>query len=569
MPAIRAVAYYRKSNDDDGSSIEQQRKWAQELAGGGEVIILREFADQSKRGWKNSERSAYHEMLEYCQEQARLKNPIEAVVCWHTNRFSRADSIETGHYLHLFREAGVTRLLTAQKWIDLCRGEDRLVFGVTQEAGDHKAVLNLAADSLRGRLDVARDEGRRCGGPIPYGYRPEKEEVVGKHGRRYLRTKRLVLGPDREVEIVRWIFEIYATGQYGVRWIAEQLNRRDPPVPSPRGGLWSHNTVSNILRDEAYLGRNVWNQQRRGRFYGVVGLKVSEVKPGPKRRNPRSEWVSRDERHDPIVSPELFERCAAVLALHAKERNPGTGDFPLSGLIRCGHCGSSMTGRNFKKVSRRTGEATLYRRYECTGYMTHGKAKCHFGCIDADRLAAAVMDKLLPRWLDENAGELREEILRQDRKKADAGDRGRADALQAKVDRLEQEILRATNELIETDSPEQIERLRKIVKDKQKAKTAAGEELGTLEGRHALVDPGAEVDAALAMLARLRQAKDSRDRRAQKSVLRESVTKVEVYFNREQRGERTRSTFAQALVDVPPELWAVLSSAVGSISTGS
>jgi hypothetical protein len=28
MPALRAVAYYRKSNDDDGGSVDQQREWA-------------------------------------------------------------------------------------------------------------------------------------------------------------------------------------------------------------------------------------------------------------------------------------------------------------------------------------------------------------------------------------------------------------------------------------------------------------------------------------------------------------------------------------------------------------
>jgi DNA invertase Pin-like site-specific DNA recombinase len=568
MQPIRTIGYYRKSDDDNGASIDQQQGWAQEVATTGELVILREFADQSVAGWDTAKRTAFHKALAYCQEQARLKNPIEAIICWHTNRLSRADSIETNHYLHAFREAGVNRIRTRERWYDLSRKEDRALLNLEQDFTNREYVINLAADSLRGRLRVATVEGRRLGGPIPYAYRAEKEEVVGKHSRRYWRTKRLVLGPDEEVAVVRWIFETYAAGLMGLRQIAEALNLRG--VPAPAGGLWNHQTVRRILRDETYLGRTVWNQQQRGRFYGVVKLKVEPIKPGKKRRTPPEEWVRREGTHDAIIEDVgLFQRCAAMLARHARERNPGTGDFPLSGVLRCGHCGSAMTGRNFPKVSRRTGEKVIYRRYECAGYMTSGKAKCHFGCIDADRLADAVFAKLLPPWMDEYEGDLRAEILRQDRREADAGGRERAGQLRKQIDAVEREIVGHSRELAMTDSQRQMDRLRGLIREAEKRQQAAEEELQTLEGRRALSDPEAEVDAALAMFDRLRSARDGHDRRAQKAVLHEAVTRIEVFFHREQRGRRTHSTFAQALVWVPPDLWAVLSSVVGSISTGS
>jgi hypothetical protein len=563
MPAtIRGAAYYRKSDDDDGNSIGQQKEWAHATAAADNVCLLREFADQSVAGWDTAKRGDFHEMLTYCREQHRLGNPIDAVLCWHTNRFSRSDSLETSSFLHEFRKAGVCRLRTRERWYDLRRKEDRALLALEQDFTNHQYVINLAADSLRGRLKVARDEGRRCGGPIPYAYRAEKEEVTGKHSKKRTRTKRLVLGPDDEVAVVRWVFETYATGEKGLRQIAQELNLRG--VPGPAGGLWNHPSVRNILQDEVYLGWNVWNRQRRGQFFGVVSLQVAEVTPGKKHNTAPGEWVRKKGTHEPIVSEELFQRCAAVLARRSKARNPGKGDFPLSGVTRCGHCGSAMTGRNFKFTRR--GKTNLYRRYECSGYMTSGKAKCHFGCIDADGLANAVMNKLLPPWLDANDEELRAEILRQDRRESGEGDRGRAEALRKKAARLEQEIGRATGELVETDSPKQIERLRGVIREKEKEQQAAEEELRTLEGRRAFADAGAGVDAALAMLGRLRQAREANDLKAQKAVLREAVTKIEVFFDREQRGTRTRSTFAKALVWVPPDLWAVLTSGVESVT---
>lgn len=565
MQPIRAVTYYRKSNEDDGQSIDQQRAWAVEAAEREGIIILREFADQSVAGWNNAKRSDFHNMLAYCQEQHRLGNPVEAIVCWHTNRLSRADSLESARYLHEFRQVGVDRLRTRERWYDLRRKEDRALLNLEQDFTNQQYVVNLAADSLRGRLDIARNEGRWCGGPIPYGYRAEKEEAIGKHSKKYTRTKRLILGPDNEVAVVRWVFEQYATGEKGLRHIAESLNLRGIPTPR-RKSMWSHQAIRNILQEEAYLGRTVWNRERRGRFFGVVGLQVSEVKPGKRQRNAPGEWIRKDGTHEPIISEELFHRCAAILARRGKARNPGKTEFTLTGLVRCGHCGSSMTGRNMK-FSRR-GKMCVYRRYECSGYMTSGKAKCHFGCVDSDRLAQAIIDKLLPPWLEQNVDALRAEILRQDRVETEP-DQAQLEALRKRVEKIEQEIIRATEELVRTDSEKQIDRLRAVIRQKEKEQETAAAELREMEGIKGLQDPEAEVDAALAMLGRLRKAKDEGDLKAQKALLQEMVTKVEVYFNREQRAKRMHSSFAKALIWVPPDIWAVLSTVEASISTGS
>jgi DNA invertase Pin-like site-specific DNA recombinase len=84
MPAIRVAAYYRKSNEDDGRSIDQQRQWAQTACQKEGVELVREFADHAEKGHETATRTEFHDMLRFCQRQARQGEPIDAIVCmWH------------------------------------------------------------------------------------------------------------------------------------------------------------------------------------------------------------------------------------------------------------------------------------------------------------------------------------------------------------------------------------------------------------------------------------------------------------------------------------------------------
>jgi site-specific DNA recombinase len=552
MPeTIRAVAYCRKSNEDDGNSVDQQREWARALAEGEGVVILREFIDQAIAGWDTARRSAFHEALVYCQEQARLKNPVRAILCWNTSRFSRSDSFETGSFLHSFREAGVDRLRTRERWFDFGRKEDRALLNLEQVFTNQQYVINLAADSLRGQLSRA-SQGGRCGGTIPYGYRAEREEVVGKNSRRYFRTKRLILGPDHEVLTVRWIFEQYAAGEKGCRLIAAELNARG--VPSPGGGMWPFTTVRKILADPVYLGRNAYGRRRVGVFFGVVKAQVTPAEKGKRTRfTPSADWVVKDGCHEPIVSEELFNRVARIMGKRTHGKRPGGGDFPLTGIMRCGHCGAAMSGRT-TKARRPNRPVRVYRNYECQGYVISGPARCQYGAVRADALALAVIDKLLPDWLtDANVEKLRAEIRRQD----DAAERAEpegAERLRGRLTQLEKELDRATDELLRTDDEKQILRIRERIRKRGDERDRLEGELRGLEGLRAPRDADAQVDAAMAKLGNLRKARTTGDRAAQRAVLHEAVTKIEVYFERRQAGKRNRSKFAKALVWVAPDL---------------
>jgi DNA invertase Pin-like site-specific DNA recombinase len=308
----RSVAYYRKSDEDDGDSVEQQQQWATSAAPREGVQIVREFIDQAKKGHETASREKFLAMLEFCRQEAKLGRPIKVVTCWKPNRFSRADSQETSWFIWEFRKTGVERMFTAQGWIDFARMEDRMIYGIVQEASNHRYVVDLAQDCTRGKLNGAR-AGRWMGGPVPYAYRGEQEKITKKGRTRWV-TVRLILGPEIEVEVTRRIFLDYANTDIGLRGLAQRLTADG--IPSPRGGAWGTNTIKRILKNPVYLGRLVWARRCEGKFFGVVNAELVPLSgPQKSRANNAASYVyAPSMTHEPLVDLKTFERCQEKLA---------------------------------------------------------------------------------------------------------------------------------------------------------------------------------------------------------------------------------------------------------------
>lgn len=155
---------------------------------------------------------------------------------------------------------------------------------------------------------------------------------------------------EGEAAIVRRIFEEYITGR-SPRDISHDLNREG--VQPPRGRKWNASAINGnlqrgtgILQNELYAGRLVWNKVRMVKDPDT-GRRVS-------RPNPKSEWQSAQVPELAIVSRELFQaaqqRKEARGSTHPTfQRRP---KHILSGLLRCGACGSGMSTNGKDKSGR-------------------------------------------------------------------------------------------------------------------------------------------------------------------------------------------------------------------------
>jgi DNA invertase Pin-like site-specific DNA recombinase len=529
-------------------SIGQQRGWAQPTAQAEGVEIVQEFEDAALSGTEATRRNAFQEMLRFCQDQARQKHPIDALVMWKTDRFSRADSIETAWYVQEFRNAGVERILTSTRWFDFSRREDRVIFGIEQDCTNNQYSADLAQKSVRGRIDNAR-EGRWNGGPTPFGYVIQYEWVQVR-GRRKQRP--LCLAPDPEkADTLRWIFTEYASGRPSLWELAQQLDGRGVAPPG-RSRYWNPTTISVILRNEVYLGDAVWNRRRSGKFFGTLdNLPVARSgRRSGEEKVPARHHVRKPQAHEPLVDRDTWEAAQRQLEQRRKRTARRLArDFRLSGLLICGHCGGRMLAAH-KPLRGRATKGCHERVYICGNYSRHGLRACHRNGIAEGALFGAIAGKLKAELLNPETVERLREIVRKlvDRPATPAVvERERMGRRLAELETL---ISAAARKLIAEDVPAILTACRAEIVRLTEEKEQLEEAIALADRRPARGDdPQAIVDRVEALRIRFDASLARRDPAEARAVLGELVDRVELFFSHAPAGGRgTMCAFAKGLV---------------------
>ena len=210
--------------------------------------------------------------------------------------------------------------------------------------------------SIRVRTAMAaqtRDQGRYLGGRPPYGYQladagPHPNKAHAAWGRRAHR-----LDPDPQTaHVVRWMFAQRLAG-HSVARIARALNEAGVPCPSAadparnphrNAAGWTLGTVTTILQNPRYTGRQVWNRQRTDAELADPG-NVTMGHKSVQRWNLPDGWViSNRPAHPPLVSEADFVAAQDVNAARgpAPQASPVLRQYLLAGLLACGVCGRRM-----------------------------------------------------------------------------------------------------------------------------------------------------------------------------------------------------------------------------------
>jgi DNA invertase Pin-like site-specific DNA recombinase len=195
-----------------------------------------------------------------------------------------------------------------------------------------------------------REQGRYLGGRPPYGYRladagPHPNKAHAAWGRRAHR-----LEPDPETaHVVTWMFAQRLAGHSAAR-ITRALNDAGVPCPSaadPKrnphrtGEAWTLRTVTAILANPRYTGRQVWNRQRTDRDLvdpANTGLGHRQVQ----RWNLPEGWViSKHPAHPALVSEADFIAAQDASAPRGPA-GPAARRYLLAGLLACGRCGRRL-----------------------------------------------------------------------------------------------------------------------------------------------------------------------------------------------------------------------------------
>lgn len=192
----------------------------------------------------------------------------------------------------------------------------------------------------------------------------------------------LVVEPEGAA-IVRRIFRMAGEGM-SVMQILRVLNRERIPTPSQlknRQGefhkwwvgvgdnkVWDGSIVVNILRDERYLGKNVY-----GKHYRPV---VGDYRT---KKSSREEWVIVEDCHEAILSREEFMAAQKILREQEGRKQVSFTTYLFSGKIRCADCQYAL-----HRVK------TPTPRYYCITRRRAEDCRCMKGHLKESELAEAV-----------------------------------------------------------------------------------------------------------------------------------------------------------------------------------
>jgi site-specific DNA recombinase len=346
-----AVIYCRVSTKDqanrggeaEGFSIPAQREACLRKADALGLQVVDEFVDAGESA-RSANRPELQRMLTYVEEHR-----INTVIVHKVDRLARnrVDDVE----INLRLTKSGAQLVSCSENIDETPS-GMLLHGIMSSIAEFYS-RNLATESRKGMLQKAKGGGTV--NTAPFGYLNSRKRL--DDGRE---VKTVVIDPDRG-HWVPWIFERYASGEWTVAMIREELNKRQVmtlPHPNRPSAPIANSHIYNILKNRYYVG--------------VV----------------RFEGVEYAGNHDALVSEALFAKAQSVrTARHQSQEKPRVHSHYLKGTVYCGNCGEALT---FEQS--RNSKGNLYDYFYCLGRQRL-KNGCTFKAVQAHVLEALIEDR--------------------------------------------------------------------------------------------------------------------------------------------------------------------------------
>lgn len=234
---------------------------------------------------------------------------------------------------------------------------------------------------------VAQDEVRKLSERLKFGFRQSiKNGRVLGNSRLWGYDKkdcRLTIIPE-EAEMVRLLFTLYATGEYGLRTLSQELTRRG--YTSAQGHAFNQTTIKHILTNPKYKGWYCGNKTQSLDYRTKKKVFLEE-----------SEWIMYPDPNIPaIVSEELWNKANAIFRQRSQTVRSKTAGchnrYPYSGKIICG-----THGVTFHRQAFQTQEG-VREYWRCRVYRQRGKEGCSLPAIrtcEVDQVLAGLFSELV------------------------------------------------------------------------------------------------------------------------------------------------------------------------------
>lgn len=375
---MKAAIYCRLSEEDknkanesdDSNSIQNQKTMLLQYAVSNGWDVYNIYSDDDYTG-ADRNRPEFKRLL--ADAEARK---FDIVLCKTQSRFTRELELVEKYIHGLFPQWGIRFVSIVDNADTDNKGnkKSRQINGLVNEW-----YLEDMSENIKSVLTSRRENGYHIGSFALYGYKKDPD------------TRGHLIVDDEAAEIIREIFNLFAQG-HGKTEICRILNDRGVPNPlgykqqhglkyknklNHTGTLWKYYSISNILKNEMYIGNMV-----QGKIESV-SYKTKKNKPVPKDR-----WIRVEGTHEPIIDIDLWNRVQSMLSDRTKTFARGESRL-FSGKARCGYCHYAM-----RPSDCRSSKDSPYRRYLNCGTKRLSSSGCVGSFIRVEKLEGYVLDEL-------------------------------------------------------------------------------------------------------------------------------------------------------------------------------
>ena len=363
--SLRATYYCRVSTDSDVqlNSLDNQLDYYENyIKGKSAWTFVEGYIEEGVTGTRADKRPSFMRMI----KDAKL-NKFDLIITKDVSRFAR-DLEDSIHYIRELKSSGVG------------------VFFENQALNTFDPNAELVLNML---FNIAQEESRKISASVKFGYRKaiDKGHVLGSSNITGYKKDNcsLVIVPE-EAKLVRRIFELYATGEYGFHKLAKKLSEEG--YVNKRGRIYDKETLKRMIQNPKYKG-----------FYRARTYEILDYRTKKRKKNSIENQIiykCEDGSVPAIVSEELWDKANEVLNARIKgyaNSNYWSGGvkYPFSSKIYC-----KEHNTNFQRShgSRRKNRPT----WSCGLYLQYRLASCNSPIIaekDLYNIFIKIMDTII------------------------------------------------------------------------------------------------------------------------------------------------------------------------------
>lgn len=336
-PLHKAAIYIRVSTEEqaqEGYSLAKQERDCRLKAERLGLEVYKVYADDETG--RRSSRTDFNKLLAEVKAKPRR---FDVIIVHNLDRIMRDLYLLLSFKRRL--DAAQIRLVSATEDIDTDTDDGIMMFQFKGMLAERYS-RNLSRETKKGLTEKAQ-QGHWVGGICPYGYRRADKDTI-------------VPANDASTAAVRQIFDWYQTGRHSYADVADMANTLSC------GRSFGVEAIRDILSNRAYIGFvSSGGQEFRG-------------------------------RHEAIISPDVWQRCADLRASRATKQHDANHPKPRHnprGILLDVGCCADCDQKLWQRISGNRASRSGY-------YMCAGKSRrnCNAKMSNIDVTDEAVLDLL-------------------------------------------------------------------------------------------------------------------------------------------------------------------------------